>query len=314
MQVINIAQYEKTGPVVAALGNFDGVHRGHQSLLVETVRLARELKATPAVYTFSTHPANVLAGRIVAPSITTNAERLELFARIGIELTVMDPFKPETATLTPDSFVEHLLSEKLGCVGVVCGFHYHFGAHGAGDAALMQMLCTDFGIQAAIMPPVLQDGRVISSTWVRECVVTGNVGHAALLMGHPYTLRATVVRGQHLGTRLGIPTMNQWFSEEKLQPARGVYYTRVMVDGVLWPGATNVGTRPTVSGHGVNAETHLIGFSGDLYGRELEIQFCRKIRDERKFENTEALRVQLEKDVARCAAIEKKYVDSAAGL
>ncbi|HWP79705.1 MAG TPA: bifunctional riboflavin kinase/FAD synthetase [Candidatus Acidoferrum sp.] len=306
MQVVNIAQYVNNGPVVAALGNFDGVHRGHQSLLAETVRLARALGATPIVYTFSSHPANVLAGRIVAPSITTNAERLELFERLGIEMTVMDPFKPETASLAPGSFIEHLLFERLGCVGVVCGFHYHFGARGAGDAALIQMLCNELGMEASVMPPVLQDRRVISSTWIRECVVTGNVGKAAELMGHPYMLRATVVPGQHLGARLGIPTMNQWFPEEKLQPARGVYCTSVAVDGVTYAGATNVGTRPTVSGEGVNAETHLLGFSGDLYGRELEIQFLRKIRDERKFENVEALRLQLEKDVARCASLQKR--------
>lgn len=314
MQVINIAQYENKGAIVAALGNFDGVHRGHQSLLMETVRLARVLHATPVVYTFSTHPANVLAGRIVAPSITTNVERLELFGQLGIEMTVMDPFNPETAHLAPESFVEHLLFEKLHCVGVVCGFHYHFGARGAGDAAFMQMLCTELGMTASVMPPVLQDGRVISSTWIRECVVAGNVGKADELMGHPYMLRAVVVPGQHLGTRLGTPTMNQWFPEEKLQPARGVYCTSVTVDGVTYPGATNVGTRPTVSGQGVNAETHLIGFKGDLYGRELEIRFLRKIRDERKFENIDALRIQLEKDVARCASLAKKGVDSRAGL
>ena len=303
MQIINIENYKKGVPVVAVLGNFDGVHRGHQSLFVEAVRLAGELGAIPVLYTFSNHPANALAGRIVAPSITTNAERLEFFEKFGFELTVMDPFKPSTAALAPHDFIEHLLLETLGCVGIVCGFHYHFGARGGGDAALMQLACAELGIAASIMPPVLQDGRVISSTWIRECVLDGNVGRASMLMGHPYMLRATVVKGARLGTKLGVPTINQQFPEEKLRPALGVYYTNVAVDGKVYKGATNVGSRPTVAGQGVNAETHIIDFDGDLYGREIEIQFLRKLRDERKFDNVEMLKLQLQKDIARCISL-----------
>ncbi len=305
MRVVNIKDYIKKEPLVVALGNFDGVHRGHMSLLEETVRMAKELAAVPTVYTFSTHPKNVLAGKLVSPSVTTNVERVELFKRCGIELVVMDPFLPETSGLSPVAFVEDLIFEKLGTIGVVCGFHYHFGAKGQGDAPLLLMLCADHGAKVSVMPPVLQDGRVISSSWIRECITNGNVGLAAELMGHPFTLCATVVEGRKLGRRLGVPTMNQLFIG-KICPSYGVYYTEVCIDGKRYAGATNVGVRPTVSGHDPNAETHVIDFSGDLYGKEIEISFIRKLRDERKFDSVEDLKEQLEKDVARCRAIAKK--------
>lgn len=305
MRTIHIDQYEPRQPCIVCVGNFDGVHLGHQSLMRQTVQSAGG--CLPTVYTFSRHPTNVLAGRTVTPLITTNAERSAVFAQLGIRLTVMDPFRPWLQSMAPEAFFEEMLLGRLQASAVVCGTRYHFGKDGAGDVQLLGRLCEQAGIVLHLMPPVKRGDRIISSSWVRESVAEGDVALAAELLGRPYRLTGTVLLGDQRGRQLEAPTINQSFHPLKLRPKEGVYATRLDIDGVTHYGTTAVSRRPTFrggsAGDSVLAETNILGYSGDLYGRTLQVEFLRRTRDIVTFSSAQQLRDRLKRDMEEAAAI-----------
>ncbi len=280
-----------------AVGNFDGVHRGHQALVAAAVARAHETGGAAVVLTFDPHPARVLRGDEAPASLTTLAQKEELVRELGVDRLVALTFDRALAALTPEAFVKEVLASLLGARHVVVGESFRFGHSRHGDARTLQALGGQQGFDVQVVKPVLHDGRPISSSRVREALGKGDVKEAAALLGRPYALDGRVVRGDGRGRGLGIPTANLAV-EEQMLPARGVYAGRVLVPRGDWrPAVVNVGERPTFGGKGVVVEAHLLDFTGDLYGADLRLSFQARLRGEERFANAEALVERIHADV-----------------
>ena len=289
---------------VIALGFFDGVHRGHGALLNKTVQRARELGAEPVVFTFDRPPKEVVTGKPVF-LINSPEDRRELVKRIyGIDRVVMAPFDREMMTLPWDAFIEQKLARDLNAAHLVAGHDYHFGHKNQGDPQLLQEKCRELGLGCDIIPKVEVEGITVSSTYIRTLVESGDVERAAVFLGHRHCMTHTVGHGQRIGRTIGIPTVNLTVPGHVLVPKHGVYVSRVYLpDGSSFAGVTNVGTRPTVSENGsVSVETFLLGFDGDLYGKDIRLEFCKRLRDEVKFSSLEALRDEIRKNIRQTQA------------
>jgi len=287
---------------VVALGNFDGVHKGHQQLIKLAVSKAKEKGLLSFAYIFERHPENVLSGRIVTPEITSNVIKAKYMEEMGLDCLFFDRFDAKTASLEPESFGKSILYNKLNAAAVVCGFHYHFGSGGSGDVGLLKELCSKFNIEVYVLPPVTQNHIVISSSIIRSLIVEGKMEEAESFMGHPYVLRAEITFGKKLGRTMGFPTVNQFFDDRGIIPLHGVYVTTVKVQDKVYGGVTNVGIRPTVDRGRINAETHLLDFEGDLYGEIAEVSFLHRLRGEIKFSDLNHLKAQIDKDVSAARA------------
>ncbi len=279
---------------VLCLGNFDGVHKGHQKLISDAKRMRDERfpDAEFGVFCFHGLSSDHLSAN-PPKHLTTDREKLAYFAECGAELVIMADF-PSVRDTEPKAFVCEILQNKCRAVAVACGFNHRFGKGGRGDA---DMLKAFYGENLFVCPAVEIDGSPVSSTRIRSLVANGDVSEAARLMGHPYRLHATVTHGAEIGRKIGFPTVNQSFERLSVLPKNAVYYTTCEIDGKTYAGLTDVGTRPTVGGvHEVRCETNLLDYHGDLYGREITVSFLRFIRDERKFDSIENLQKQIEKD------------------
>ena len=286
---------------VIALGFFDGVHRGHGALLQRTAERARELGAEPVVFTFDRPPKEVVTGQPVY-LINSAEDRQDLIRRLyGIDRIILAPFDREMMTMSWEDFVTELLVKRCGAVHLVAGHDHRFGHKNAGNAQLLREKCAQLGLGCDIIPEVVHDGITVSSTYIRKLVAAGDVERAAEFLGHRHCLSRTVEHGQRIGRTIGIPTVNLTMPEHVLAPAHGVYITRVYLpDGRSFAGVTNVGTRPTVSDSGaVSVETFLLDFDGDLYGQTIRLEFCRRLRGERKFDSLEVLRQEIQHNIAQ---------------
>ncbi len=283
---------------VIALGFFDGVHLGHGALLRRTAERARELNAVPAAFTFDRPPREVVTGRPVY-LINSNRDRQGLMQRLyGIEKVVFAPFDRAMMAMPWEDYLLMLIRD-FGAVHFVAGHDHRFGHRNAGNVQLLREKCAQLGLGCDIIPQVTLDGITVSSTYIRTLVESGDMERAAAFLGHRHCLSQTVQHGQRLGRTIGIPTVNLAVPEHVLSPAHGVYITQVCLpDGRRFPGVTNVGTRPTVSsGDAVSVETFLLGFDGDLYGQEIRVEFCRRLRSERKFDSLEQLRQEIQHNI-----------------
>ena len=286
---------------VIALGFFDGVHRGHGALLQRTAERARELGAEPVVFTFDRPPKEVVTGQPVY-LINSAEDRQDLIRRLyGIDRIILAPFDREMMTMSWEDFVTELLVKRCGAVHLVAGHDHRFGHKNAGDPQKLQARCRELGIGCDIIPQVTLDGITVSSTYIRTLVESGQMERAAEFLGHRHCLTRTVAHGCRFGRTIGIPTVNLTMPERVLAPAHGVYITRVYLpDGRSFAGVTNVGTRPTVSDSGaVSVETFLLDFDGDLYGQTIRLEFCRRLRGERKFDSLEVLRQEIQHNIAQ---------------
>ena len=291
-------------PTVIALGFFDGVHRGHGALLRRTTEVACRLNATPAAFTFDRPPKEVVTGKPV-PLINSAQERRELMERLyGIQQVIVAPFDHGMMTMSWEDFITKLLVGTYGAVYLVAGHDYRFGHKNAGTPELLQEKCRQLGLGCDIIPKVEYDGITVSSTYIRQLVESGQVERAAEFLGHRHCLSQTVTHGFRFGRTIGIPTINFTVPDHVLVPERGVYITRVYLpDGSSFAGVTNVGTRPTVSDSGkVSIETFLLDFDGDLYGRRIRLEFCRRLREEKKFESPQQLKDEVGKNIAQARA------------
>lgn len=299
-------QLQPTGDgTLVMVGNFDGVHRGHQFVLGRGIELARQHGQTPLVLTFNPHPSEVL-GRGARPALTRLTRKLELLARLGPDLrVVVEPFTRELAAASPREFARDLLVRKLGARQVIVGENFRFGHRRAGDAALLAELGRELGFRAHAQALSGDGGGVISSTRIRDLIAAGAVEEAEALLGRPHALSGLVEHGDQRARQLGVPSANLGGVGE-LMPARGVY--AVLVDVLeagaprqLGVGVANVGVRPTHGAGDLRAEVHVLGFSGDLYGKELRMHLVARLREERRFDGLDALRAQLaaDKEAAR---------------
>lgn len=282
---------------VIALGLFDGVHLGHGALLSRAKQRAEELGVTSAALTFSTPPVQVVTGEKVA-LINTPSERTQLMQKLyNIEEVLMLPFDATFAARTWDEFLT-FLSETYHACHIVAGFDFRFGAGGMGDAARLRTFCASHSIGCDIVDPVTIDDIKVSSTHIRTLIQNGDMEEAARFLGHPHFMMQEVSEGHHLGRMLDAPTVNHTPDPAVVLPPFGVYATRVYIDDSPIQGATNIGVRPSVSEENkITVETHLLDFTGDLYGKKLPLEFITKIRDERKFPSKDALSAQIRLDI-----------------
>jgi riboflavin kinase/FMN adenylyltransferase len=285
---------------VIAIGNFDGIHLGHQRVLEYTMNLAKETGAVATALTFEPPPLKVLRPDLAPLRISTNQQRMEWFGAIGMEAAVVLPFTMELAQCAPDDFVDEILVEQLQVRAVVVGDNFRFGHRQAGDVKFLRELGMKDGFEVIVHTPVIIDGQVVSSTLIRKQISEGDVTGAARLLGRPFALTGEVVSGTGTGRKFTFPTLNLK-PDQELLPAKGVYITRTVLEGETSShrSVTNVGMRPTFNGTGLTVETHLLDYSGNFAPKSIEVRFWKKLRDEKKFSGPEELRAQIAKDITR---------------
>src|SRR6266849_4587327 len=285
---------------VLAIGNFDGIHLGHQAILRATVERAHALHAVSTALTFDPSPRKVLRPETAPPRLSTNAQRMEWFDVLGLEAVVVLPFTLDLARLSPAEFVEQILVRDLHVRAILVGENFRFGHKQAGDVKLLSELGAKHGFDVVIVPPAVYRGEVVSSTIIRREVAEGDVSHAARLLGRPFALTGEVVSGTGTGRRFTFPTLNL-AAEQELLPARGVYVTRTCLEGESRShrSVTNIGMRPTFNGSSLSVETHLLDTQLAATPKRLEVRFWKRLREEKKFSGPEELRAQIASDIAR---------------
>jgi len=288
---------------VLALGNFDGLHRGHRKILERLRRVASERGATPVVMTFDPHPPRVVRPDKAPPLIMTKAQKLEALEQAGVEGAAIVRFTPELSQWDPETFVRTVLVDWLHVSEVWVGANFLFGRDRSGNFSLLRTLGARYGFKAEKIDPVRYKDFVVSSTRVRRLVSEARVDEASALLGHPYFIDGMVIRGDQRGKTIGFPTANLC-TENELIPPHGVYATTVIVDGIVRPSITNIGTRPTVDTSGkTTIETHVFDFDRDLYGMTIRLAFVQRLRDERAFDSLDALKSQIAADCSRARVL-----------
>jgi len=296
--VRNLASYPAdVGPSVVALGAFDGIHLGHRAILGEAVTRGKAASAAVVACTFDRHPMEVLQPERAPLPIATLAERLDLIADTGVDLTLVLAFTAALAAMEPEAFVSDVLVGRLRAREVVVGYNHTFGRGARGDAQLLTTLGGPIGLVTHVVPPLLVDGVAVSSSEIRAALKSGDLVQAARCLGRPYAIAGTIGRGAGRGRTLGFPTANLEAERPLLVPT-GVYACRAELDGQLHPAVVNVGVRPTFGEETLAIEAYLMDFAGDLYGRRMRLHFIARLRGEQKFPSVEELRTQIGLDVA----------------
>lgn len=281
---------------IIALGTFDGVHVAHRSLLEKTGAMAKMHGCLAGAWCFAQSPAASL-GLDPTPSLTTVDEKVALMLDTGIDFVAIGNFDA-FREMSAEDFIDNVLKAQLGAVGAVCGFNHRFGSGGLGTPSL---LYTHFGNDMlTVIPEMRVDGETVSSSTIRRLIMNGDVGMAERMLGRPFSLTSPVLEGKRLGRRLGFPTVNQIFGVGCVTPKNGIYATLCHIDGKEYVGVSNVGVRPTITdgsdSHALNCETYIIGFSGELYGKLLTVEFHSYLRGEKQFGSTDELRDAIAKD------------------
>ena len=284
---------------VLALGNFDGLHRGHLKIIERVRRGAAEHGGTPMAMTFDPHPSRIVRPDKAPALLMTKAQRIEALERAGIAAVAVVRFTHELSQWDPETFVRTVLVEWLRVSEVWVGANFLFGHDRAGNFSTLRSLGQRYGFRADKIDAVRYKEFVVSSTRVRRLVAEGRMDEAGALLGHQFYVDGRVVAGKHRGRELGFPTANLE-TENELLPPNGVYATMTTIDGIVHPSITNVGVRPTFGDTTKTMiEAYVLGFHGDLYGRQVRLGFVQRLRDERKFEDVDALRAQIEADLRR---------------
>ncbi|PKM82502.1 MAG: hypothetical protein CVU88_03260 [Firmicutes bacterium HGW-Firmicutes-13] len=308
MEVIyGIEKYYKQQPLVLALGNFDGVHRGHRQILRVTKQKAGEIKAESGVLIFDPHPLNILKPSKEILLLTTFTQRSQLIEELGIDLLIVVSFNREFASLSPEQFVKEILIDKLHAEVVVVGFDYSFGYGGSGKVNNLKELGKRFGFKVEVVEPVTIKNKVVSSSLIRGLISSGKVEEASLYLGNPPCIEGKVIHGEGRGKFLGFPTANLEVKENVVIPGNGVYLTLASFQGSSYYSLTNIGCKPTFGGDNLTIEVFIIGFQDNLYEHELRIKFLQKIREEKTFSNSEGLKAQIIKDLKKAEEIIQKY-------
>lgn len=295
------------GPCALAIGNFDGVHIGHQALIHRAVEFAAVNRLTPAVLTFDPHPTAVVAPDRVAKMICTLDQRLRLLSRAGAGRILVLPFTVDVARLSPEEFVSQILVGALQTKGVFVGDNFRFGYKQAGTPDVLRKLSQEYGFASEFIHPVHYRNEVVSSSSIRQYLGSGNVSRAGRLLGHCFTLEGSVVAGHGVGARQTVPTLNLRPVPSQVTPC-GVYVTETSDDtGRMWPSITNVGVRPTFDGEELTIETYLLAPLNDPVPGRIEVQFRRFVRPEKRFPDAAALKAQILKDVTRAQQYWRRF-------
>ena len=289
---------------IIALGFFDGVHLGHQALLRTCRELAQQQNMTPAAITFETHPQAFFTSAPPA-QINTSADRDRLLRRYGAEEICSLPVNEKVMSTPWATFLEELVAQ--GAAGFVCGSDFRFGHKGEGDAAKLQEFCRERDLSCTVVPEQLLEGRRISSTYIRYLLEQGEMAQAVKFLGHPHILTGEVISGRRIGRTLGIPTANLARKDDLIVPNCGVYACLACFDGEKHPAVANIGNRPTVGGHRTTVEPWILDFDGDLYGKEITLEFYAFIRPEQRFSSLAELKAQIHRDADAAREILSKF-------
>lgn len=295
-------QFYMDTPSAITLGKFDGLHRGHMLLIERLISECKRRDLVSTAFTFDIPPKS-LVDDISLKQLLTREEKAAAFSASGLEYLIECPFTEEVRSMLPEEFIRWMTGAlKARCF--VIGEDFRFGKNREGDASFLQAYEKKYDYQTIVLPKIRENGREISSTYVRERISEGNIEQANHLLGYSYYVTGKVCEGEHLGRRLGIPTANLLPSADKLLPPAGVYLTRLQTGNMTYTGVTNVGHKPTIAGdHPTGVETHLLNFSGDMYGKQIKVEFLKRLREERRFENIEQLQLQMERDIYRAKTI-----------
>ena len=307
---MKIVRLESLGPrgwpaPAVTVGNFDGVHRGHQALIQATVRSARAEDGTAIALTFDPHPARVLAPERAPAALMTTTQKAEVLESMGVDRLAILPFTLELSRETPDAFARMVLEQALGARTVIVGGSFRFGRGRAGDVSVLEALGRRMGFRVEAVPPVLEGGTPVSSSRVRQALGRGDVETAGVLLGRRFFIDGQVVRGDGRGKALGIPTANMSPANDTL-PAIGVYACLCRIGGAEErprEAVVNVGRRPTFGGGETQVEAHLVDWRGELYGLDLRVEFVGRLRGERRFPGSEALVHQIGRDIAEARRV-----------
>ena len=287
-----------------ALGSFDGLHKGHLSLIRKIKQLAEEGEGQSIVYTFKNHPRKFININSTLNLLMTNEEKISILEKEGIDILAFKKFDKETMKMSPEDFIKNMC-ESFNIKGIVVGFNFKFGYKNAGDIKLLNELKSKYHFDLYVMEPCIYNDSVVSSTRIREAIIDGNMEEAFNMLARPYSLEGKVIHGKKLGRTIGFPTANISINKNMIIPKVGIYATKVYVNGKIYYGATNIGYNPTVNGDNLSIETNILNFDEDIYGKVITIEFLERIRDEKKFNGIEELKSQLQKDTNYVC---KKYI------
>lgn len=295
MEIIKDIHQVQWNNTAVTLGKFDGVHIGHR-MLMDRVLASSAVGCTPTVFTFDKFPSQFLLHQQIT-SILLEEEKEQLLEKLGIKRYVLFPFHEKTASMEPEEFVEEILVKTMKVKRLFVGTDFRFGKGRKGDVALLARLAEEYGFFFEAVEKRMYDGAEVSSTRIRDCIVKGQMENVTEMLGQPYQLSGEIIHGRSLGHKIGVPTINQSIPEEKIMPRLGVYCARVTVDGRVYQGIANVGSKPTVQEEQVyGLETHLFACDEDLYGKMAYTELLHFVRPEQKFSGVEELRTQLEQD------------------
>ena len=285
---------------VLCLGNFDGVHLGHLAL-IQAVKETKETMTqqnkdvSSGICFFRCSPHTFISSS--SPSLlTTYEQKLSLFAEAGLDYAFVVDFE-EIGEFSPKEFIEKILKDQFHCVFVICGFNFRFGKGAQGNPIILKDLMNG---QAKVVPPVIAEDQVISSTSIRALIENGEVNKIPNLLGRPFSIEAVVLHGKALGRTIGVPTINQTFPENIAVPKYGIYISVANIDGKRYAAVSNIGIRPSINdGSHINCETHILNFNGDLYGKLVKVEFYKRLRGEIKFDTIDALKAQIQQDILK---------------
>ena len=297
MQIIaGTTDFKILQPTAVAIGKFDGLHRGHRELLKKILHMKSQgLLAT--IFTFDP-PPEVLFGKRQQKEITTKEEKRIIFEKMGVDILIEFPLNKENASILPEDFVKEILIDKMKMSYLAAGYDSSFGHKGAGNAKLLEELAPKYEFELHVIEKVCDNGREISSTFIREELEKGAINHVSELLGEPYMIVGEVVHGAKLGRKIGMPTINLLPEREKMLPPNGVYYSRTQIGDREYKSITNIGKKPTVSNEDqIGVETYLYEFDQDVYGKNAIVKLLEFKRPERKFSDVEELKAQMMKDV-----------------
>ncbi len=300
MDIIRRLEDLEPGPAsVVTVGVFDGVHIGHQTIMRIVKADAEERKARSVAVTFDRMPEEVVSPQSVTPYITTLDQKLELIAAQGMDLAVVLPLEEHILDMSAEEFVRSVLCRKLRTLRLVVGTGFVFGKGRTGNTELLRRMGQECSFEVVGMSPIKLDNSLVSSTVIRRLIANGSIERANEMLGRPFTLQGEVVQGEGIGRQLGFPTANIHVPERQVIPGKGVYAVTVHLDSQRYIGAMNIGMRPTVGGKALFVEVYIVGFTGNIYGRELRVEFHRCLREETQFADTDTLKRQIQADVQR---------------
>lgn len=292
---MNYNIYNKDKGAYVVLGNFDGLHRGHMSLVKEAVKLSRENNCYSMLYSFKNHPLKLINKDIAPKLLMNNDNKAKSLKENSVDIIKLVNFDETLMKTSPEDFILDLVKE-YNIKGIIVGFNYRFGYKNMGTIELLQKLSNKYNFKLKVMPPCKVDNEIVSSTKIRNLLASGNLEEANKMLDRKYSLEGIVVKGRQIGRQIDFPTANLKYNTDFVIPAVGVYYTNVEYNGRIYRGITSVGNNPTVCGNKLTIETYILDFSGDIYNKHITLYFISKIRDEKKFDSLEALKEQLKKD------------------